>query len=209
MEDLYKRLNKETAALLLIDHQTGLIDGFVNDYSADTFQQNVSALADIGAYFQLPIVLTTSDQKGPNGPILPYISETFPDVPIVARPGEINAWDNEEFRTAVKKTGKKQLILAGVVTDLCVTYVALSALQAGYEVFVVVDASGSVSEQVANAALARMANAGVQLMSWFSVAGELQRDWRNDAVGFGALLGKHFPDYYNVVKSYEAAKKPD
>lgn len=206
MENLYNRLNKEDAAVLLIDHQTGLISGFVRDYSSDTFQQNVEALVDMSNYFKLPTILTTSFEEGPNGPLLPYITENLPNATTIPRPGQINAWDNEDFVAAVKATGKKQLIIAGVVTDLCVAYVALSAIQEGFEVFVVIDASGSVSNQVADTALNRMSQAGVQLMSWFSIGGELQRDWRNDPEGFGALLEQHFPAYKNVVHSYNVNK---
>jgi len=125
----------------------------------------------------------------------------------MARPGQINAWDNEDFVTAVKLTGKKQLIIAGVVTDVCVAFPALSALNAGYEVFVATDASGTFSKQVANAAIMRMAHSGVQLMNWFSIASELQRDWRNDIEGFGALLASQLPGYQNVMESYEGAQK--
>ena len=70
----------------------------------------------------------------------------FPDAPYIARPGNINAWDNEDFVKAVKATGKKQLIIAGVVTEVCVAFPALSALEEGYEVFVVTDASGTFNE---------------------------------------------------------------
>lgn len=206
MTEWYNRIKKDDAALLLVDHQTGLVSGFVRDYPDDTFQQNIEALVDIGLFFNLPVVLTTSDEKGANGPLLPYIKEKFHNIPVIARPGEINAWDNEEFVAAVKKTGKNQLIIAGVVTDLCVAYVALSAINAGYEVFVVVDASGASSKQAADAALLRMSESGVQLMSWFSISGELQRDWRFDAEGFGTLLRKHFPAYNNVSESYKAAQ---
>lgn len=99
------------------------------------------------------------------------------------------------------------MIIAGVVTDVCVAFPALSALNAGYEVFVVTDASGTFSKQVADAALMRMAHSGVQLMNWFSIASELQRDWRNDIEGFGALLASQLPGYQNVIGSYEGAQK--
>ncbi|MDF9759702.1 nicotinamidase-related amidase [Peribacillus simplex] len=95
------------------------------------------------------------------------LEELFPNAPKIARPEQINAWDNEDFVKVIEETGKKQLIIAGVVTDVCVAFPALSALNAGYEVFAVTDASGTVSKQVADAALARMAHGGVQLMNWF------------------------------------------
>jgi nicotinamidase-related amidase len=82
-------------------------------------------------YFNLPTILTTSFETGPNGPLVPELKAQFPDAPYIARPGQINAWDNEDFVKAVKATGKKQLIIAGVVTEVCVAFPALSALAKG------------------------------------------------------------------------------
>ena len=133
--------------------------------------------------------------------------DLFPNAPKIARPGQINAWDNEEFVKEIKATGKKQLIIAGVVTDVCVAFPALSAIKAGYEVFVVTDASGTFNKQVADAALTRMAHGGAQLMNWFSVACELQRDWRNDVEGFGNLISSYLPGYQNLMGSYRGAQR--
>ncbi|UTR06019.1 hydrolase [Alkalihalobacillus sp. LMS6] len=207
MSDLYQRLSKEDAAVLLVDHQTGLISGLVRDYGVDEFRNNVLSLAKTAKYFNLPVILTTSFENGPNGPLMQELEEMFPDAPKISRPGQINAWDNEEFVQAVKDTGKKQLIIAGVVTEVCVAFPALSAVNEGYEVFVSVDASGTSSQQVANAALTRMAHGGVQLLNWFSIAGELQRDWRHDVEGFGELLAGQLPSYNNVIGSYEGAQR--
>src|SRR5512145_261134 len=169
---LYKRLDKNDAAVLLVDHQAGLIS-LVQDYSPDDFKNNVLAVADLAKFFKLPTILTTSFEDGPNGPLVPELKELFPDAPFIPRPGQINAWDNEDFVRAVKETKRKQLILAGVVTDVCVAFPALSAIEAGYQVFVVTDASGTFNKSVRDAALLRMAHAGAQLMNWFSVACEL------------------------------------
>ena len=98
----------------------------------------------------------------------------------------INAWDNEDFVAAIKKTGRKQLIMAGVVTDVCVTFPALCALEEGYQVFVVVDASGTFNKSVRDAALMRMSQAGAVMVNWFAVACELARDWRHDMEGLAA-----------------------
>ncbi len=122
------RLSSDEAAVLLIDHQTGLMS-LVQDYSPDEFRNNVLALADIAKHFRLPTILTTSFENGPNGVILPELRSLFPDAPFIPRPGQINAWDNEDFVAAVKKTGRKQLLMAGVVTDVCVTFPALCASQ--------------------------------------------------------------------------------
>ena len=162
------------------------------------------ALAALAKFFKLPTILTTSFEEGPNGPLVPELKQMFPDAPYIARPGNINAWDNEDFVKAVKATGKKQLIIAGVVTDVCVAFPALSALEEGYEVFVVTDASGTFNETVQQAAWARMSAAGAQLMNWFGVACELHRDWRNDIEGMGNLLSTYIPDYRNLMTSFMA-----
>ncbi|WP_236192441.1 isochorismate family cysteine hydrolase YcaC [Pseudomonas urethralis] len=199
----YNRLNKDDAAVLLVDHQAGLLS-LVRDIEPDKFKNNVLALADLAKFFNLPTILTTSFEQGPNGPLVPELKALFPDVPYIARPGQINAWDNEDFVKAVKATGKKQLIIAGVVTEVCVAFPALAALEEEFEVFVVTDASGTFNEMTRDAAHDRMSRAGAQLMTWFGVACELHRDWRNDIEGLAALCSNHIPDYRNLMTSYNA-----
>jgi nicotinamidase-related amidase len=199
----YHRLSKEDAAVLLVDHQSGLIS-LVQDHTPAEFKDSVLALADVAKFFDLPTILTTSFEEGPNGPLVPELRERFPDAPYIARPGQINAWDNEDFVRAVRETGRKQLIIAGVVTDVCVAFPTLSAIEDGYQVFVVTDASGTFNRSVRDAALGRMAAAGAQTMNWFSVACELHRDWRNDVEGLGQLLSQHIPNYRNLMTSYSA-----
>ena len=185
----YNRLNKDDAAVLLVDHQAGLLS-LVRDIDPDRFKNNVLALADMAEYFQLPTILTTSFEDGPNGPLVPELKAQFPDAPYIARPGQINAWDNEDFLNAVKATGKKQLIIAGVVTEVCVA------------LFVITDASGTFNAMTRDAAWQRMTAAGAQLMTWFGAACELHRDWRNDIEGLGTLFSNHIPDYRNLITSY-------
>jgi nicotinamidase-related amidase len=197
----YTRLSKDDAALLLVDHQAGLIS-LVQDFSPSEFKNNVLALAACGKYFNLPTILTTSFENGPNGPLVPELKEMFSDAPYIARPGNINAWDNEEFVDAVKKTGRKQLIIAGVVTEVCVAFPAFSAIEAGYDVFVITDASGTFNEITRHSAWLRMQAAGAQLMNWFAMACELHRDWRNDIEGLGALFSNYIPNYRNLMTSY-------
>ncbi|MGJ3241848.1 MAG: isochorismate family cysteine hydrolase YcaC [Opitutales bacterium] len=202
----YNRLDREDAAVLLVDHQSGLTN-LVQDFSPDDFKNNVLALADAAKYFNLPTILTTSFENGPNGPLVPELKETFPDAPYIARPGQINAWDNEDFLQAVKDTGKKQLIIAGIVTEVCVAFPALSAREAGYEVFIVTDASGTFNQTTREAAWHRMQAAGCQLMTWFGTACELHRDWRNDVEGLGALFSNHLPAYRCLITSYMAGQQ--
>jgi len=199
----YNRLDKDKAAVLFVDHQAGLLS-LVRDHTPDEFKNNVLALADIAKYFILPVILTTSFEQGPNGPIVPELKALFPDAPFFARPGQINAWDNEDFVKAVKATGRKQLIIAGIVTDVCVAFPTLSALEEGFEVFVATDCSGTFNPAVRDAAWSRMQSAGAQLLNWFAVGSELQRDWRHDIQGFAKLLSGHPPIYANLIQSYNA-----
>ncbi len=201
----YKKLNKDDAVMLLVDHQAGLLS-LVRDIDPDKFRNNVLATADLAKYFKLPTILTTSFEQGPNGPLMPELKELVPDAPYVARPGQINAWDNEDFVKAIKATGRKQLIIAGVVTEVCVAFPALSAIEEGFDVFVVTDASGTFNDIARHSAWDRMSQAGAQLINWFGVACELHRDWRNDVEGLATLLSNHIPDYRNLITSYNALK---
>jgi len=202
----YVRLDKNNAAVLLVDHQAGLLS-LVRDIDPDKFKNSVLALAALAKYFKLPTILTTSFETGPNGPLVPELKDMFPEAPYIARPGNINAWDNEDFVKAVKATGKKQLIIAGVVTEVCVAFPALSALEEGFDVFVVTDASGTFTDIARHSAWGRMTAAGAQLMNWFAVACELHRDWRNDVEGLATLFSNHIPDYRNLMTSYDALTK--
>ena len=201
MNKPYKKLDKDNAVMLLVDHQAGLLS-LVRDIDPDKFRNNVLATADLAKYFQLPTILTTSFEQGPNGPLMPELKSLFPDAPYIARPGQINAWDNEDFVKAIKATGRKQLIIAGVVTEVCVAFPALSAIEEGFDVFVVTDASGTFNDIARHSAWDRMSQAGAQLINWFGVACELHRDWRNDVEGLATLLSNHIPDYRNLINSY-------
>ncbi|OYW26054.1 MAG: hydrolase [Methyloversatilis sp. 12-65-5] len=205
MNKPYRKLDKDDAVMLLVDHQAGLLS-LVRDIDPDKFRNNVLATADLAKYFQLPTILTTSFEQGPNGPLMPELKSLFPDAPYIARPGQINAWDNEDFVKAIKATGRKQLIIAGVVTEVCVAFPALSAIEEGFDVFVVTDASGTFNDIARHSAWDRMSQAGAQLINWFGVACELHRDWRNDVEGLATLLSNHIPDYRNLMTSYAALK---
>jgi len=198
------RISASNAALILLDHQTGLFQ-LVRDSAVAEFKKNTLALAATAKLYGVPTILTTSLERGPNGPLLPEIREMFPDAPFIPRPGEINAWDNTDFVNAVKATGRKKLLIAGIVTDVCVLFPTLSALAEGYEVYVVVDASGTFNDAVRDAALTRASQAGAVLINWFAVACELQKDWRlgpNAGQGLGNLLATYLPEYGNLITSH-------
>lgn len=199
----YEQLSAENCAVLFIDHQTGLSTG-VQDQSVPEYVTAVTALAKLAKIYKLPSVITTSDAEGPNGPILPIIPQLLPDAPLIHRPGEINAWNNKDFVNAVKKTGRKKLIVAGVSTEVCVAFVALSAIKEGYDVYAVIDSSGTWNKLVQEVAVARMVQAGIKPITWVAVGAELQVDWRNNPTGneLGAVMGEHLPFYGNLIGSY-------
>jgi nicotinamidase-related amidase len=201
----YDRLTMENAAVLLVDHQTGLSNG-VQDQSASEYMTAVEGLVKTAKGFGLPTIITTSAADGPNGPVLPVITQALPDAPIIHRPGEINAWENKELVEAVEKTGRKKLIVAGVSTEVCVAFAALSAVQAGYDVYAVIDASGTWSKLVQEIAVARMVQAGVKPITWVAVAAELQGDWRNPTgQALAEIMGANLPFYGNLIASYVSA----
>ena len=123
-------------------------------------------------------------------------------MPFYSSPRSNQRLGQRRLRQGGKATGRKQLIIAGVVTEVCVAFPALSALNEGFEVFVVTDASGTFNELTRQSAWSRMEAAGAQLMTWFGVACELHRDWRNDIEGLGTLFSNHIPDYRNLMTSY-------
>jgi nicotinamidase-related amidase len=181
----YERLDRKKAVLCIIDHQVGLFH-LVRDFEHTYFRQQVLAHARLAKAFELPVILTTSAQAGPNGPIPKEIRDMYPDAPLIQRHGEINAMDNDEFREALAATGRTQVIVGGIATDACTTFAALSMREAGYSVFANSEASGTTSVGIRDDANQRMRDAGVQILSSFAVFGELMRDWRTPPTGIGS-----------------------
>ena len=178
----------------------------MQDFSPDDFKNNVLALADVAKYFKLPTILTTSFEDGRNGPLVPELKELFPDAPYIARPGNINAWDNEDFVNAVKATGKKTTAhrwhrhrgVRGVSPHCRRLRRAMTS-------------SSSPTPPARSTRPRAMppgsdAAAGAQLMTWFGVACELHRDWRNDIEGLGTLFSNRLPSYRCLINSYLTAK---
>ena len=153
-------INPADALILLLDHQTGLFQT-VKDIGVMELRANTIALAKLGALLKLPVITTSSVPDGPNGPPMPELKEAAPHAHYVPRHGEVNAWDNEAFVKAVRDTGKKTLIMAGVWTSVCVMFPALDATAAGFKVYAVIDASGDPSEMVSRTTLARFVQGGV------------------------------------------------
>jgi nicotinamidase-related amidase len=170
----YESLTPDNAAMLLIDHQAGLFLG-VHSIDQQILKNNVIGLAKTAKVFNLPTVLFTSSAKGPNGPTIPELVELFPNHKIVDR-SPINLWNDPNSRAAVEATGRKKLIMAAITTDVCLAFPALAALKAGYDVYAVIDASGTWTAQAEMATSLRLTQAGAIMMNWVAVAAELKHD---------------------------------
>ncbi|KAM0719751.1 hypothetical protein Q7P37_003884 [Cladosporium fusiforme] len=202
----FERLNKTDAMLVVLDLQDGLYT-IARDFDASLYWNAILAHASLGKLFDLPVVLSTSADTGPNGPLPKAILEMYPDAPLVQRQGEVDAWDNPDFRKAIEATGKSQVILAGVTTDVCTTFCALSLREAGYSVWANVEASGTSTELIRNVSNDRMARAGVQIVSLFSIVCDLMRDWRSTP-GIETVLpylAQYYPIYGRLAAAHGAA----
>ncbi|ADQ69235.1 nicotinamidase-like amidase [Halogeometricum borinquense DSM 11551] len=196
--------NEDDTALLLIDHQTGLLQGVENQDTV-SLRNNVLALAEVAKLYDLPVVLTTSRAEGPNGPLLPKLNEMFPEVEVIDR-SLVNAWDDPAFVEAVEETGRSNLIMAGILTEVCVAFPAISAAQEGYNVQAVLDASGSLNDRAEQAAMSRMEQAGVDLTSWFTVSSEMLKDWTKDVAPEQAAHFSERTGFYELVlESFNAS----
>lgn len=199
-------INPDDAAMLLIDHQSGLFQT-IHDMPFTAVRSHATALAKMATLTKMPVITTASVPQGPNGPLIPEIHASAPHATYVARRGEINAWDNPDFVAAVKATGRKQLIIAGTITSVCMAFPAIAAVADGYQVFAVVDASGTYSKMAEEITLARVTQAGVVPMDTAAVASELQRTWhRDDAQEWVRIYTQIFPNYQLLIESYMKAQ---
>ena len=200
-------INPADALILLLDHQTGLFQT-VKDIGVMELRANTIALAKLGALLKLPVITTSSVPDGPNGPPMPELKEAAPHAHYVPRHGEVNAWDNEAFVKAVRDTGKKTLIMAGVWTSVCVMFPALDATAAGFKVYAVMDASGDPSEMVSRTTLARFVQGGVVPTTANAVICEIHRTWnRPEAAELAQLYTMVAPNYRAVMESYQMAQQ--
>ncbi|HTO57027.1 MAG TPA: isochorismatase family protein [Pseudomonadales bacterium] len=199
-------LDTTDTLFLLLDHQSGLFQN-VKDISVAELRANTTALAKLAALQGIPLITTASEPNGPNGPLMPEIMESAPHAQYVPRKGEVNAWDNAAFVQAVRATGKKTLVIAGVWTSVCVMFPALDAKAAGFKVYAVMDASGDPSDMASRTTLARFVQAGVVPTSANAVICEVHRTWnRSDAAQLAELYTIVSPNYRAVMESYRKAQ---
>jgi len=170
-----KLLTPQNSAIILIDHQPQMSFA-VSSIDRTLLVNNTVGLAKAGKAFKVPTILTTVAEKSFSGPIFPEIQAVFPDQKPIDRTS-MNAWEDKGFHDAVKKLGKKKLVMAALWTEVCLVQPVLSALDEGYEVYIVTDASGGTSKEAHDMAIARLIQAGAQPVTWMQVLLEYQRDW--------------------------------
>ncbi len=173
-----ERFTSQNAAMLLIDHQVGTMS-WVRSAPLEEIKRNTVVLAKVAKALNLPVVLTTSMEEHVQGSLMPEVQAILPEAfaARIKRVGVVDAMDDELFAEAVRNTSRKNLIMAGITTDVCVVFPALTAMQQGYSVQVVVDACGSPSKIADDIALRRMERAGVTLTSTNQAVAELARKW--------------------------------
>lgn len=170
-----KLLKPEECATLLVDFQAGLGFG-IESMPVQVVLNNAIALARTGAAFKVPVIASTSASRVYSGPLLPGLQEALPSVKAIERKS-MNVWEDDAARNAVVAAKRQRLIVAGFLTEACVSFSALSALKDGFEVFVVADACGGLTPASHGFALRRLEQAGAHLTSWIQLLLEFQRDW--------------------------------
>ncbi|WP_395943438.1 hydrolase [Brevundimonas sp.] len=176
-------LRPEDSVLVLIDHQPYQLAN-LNSHDPHMVVNNSAGLAKLAKAFKVPTILT-SVIAARGGKIFPQITDVFPDQAVIDRTF-INTWEDKAVVDAVKATGRKQLIIAGLWTEICVAMPVIHALGEGWDVTVITDASGGVSVEAHEVAIQRMIAAGANMMTWTALMGEWQRDWAR--VDTAALL---------------------
>ncbi|MBR0642650.1 hydrolase [Plastoroseomonas hellenica] len=167
-------LRPEDSVLVLIDHQAFQLAG-LGSHDPQTVVNNTAALTKLAKAFNVPTILT-SVLAARGGLLFKQITDVFPDQEVIDRTW-VNTWEDKKVVDLVKATGRKQLIIAGLWTEVCVAMPAIQAAGEGWDVTVITDASGGVTKEAHEVAIQRMIAAGVNMMTWMALAGEWQRDW--------------------------------
>lgn len=180
----FERFTADNAAILLIDHQVGTM-GWVKSISFEEMKRNSLMLAKAAKILNMPVVLTSSMEEYAQGPLLSELETIMPEefAARIKRFGIVNAMDDENFAAAVKATGRKKIIIAGVTNDVCTVYPALSLVKDGFEVQVVADAGGSPTKMADDVALRRMDKNGVTITSTNQLIAELAGTWVSEEGG--------------------------
>ena len=206
---IHSLLDPSNCCLLMIDFQPQMCFA-VASMDGQTLIHNAGGLAESAKIFNIPTVLTSVAEKSFSGPTFPQITSVFPEKEIIDRT-TMNSWEDQRVVDAIKQTGRKKIVIAGLWTEVCIVSATIMALEDGYEVYVIADACGGVTQIAHDMAMMRIVQAGAVPMTWIQFLLELQRDWartetydavttlaRRDAGSYGmgieyakAMLGEH------------------
>ncbi len=168
-------LTPDNCVVTLIDHQPQMLFGVAN-FDRQIVINNTVGLAKATKLFNIPMVLSTVETKSFSGYIWPQLRAVYPDAPLYER-SSMNAWEDKPYAEAIRKTGRKKIVLAGLWTEVCVCFPTIQALEEGYEVYVVADCCGDITQQAHDMAMMRVVQAGAVPMTWIQTMLEWQRDW--------------------------------
>lgn len=187
-------LTPDNCVVALIDHQPQMLFG-VTSIDRQTLINNVVGFSKAAKLFDVPLILSTVETKGLSGYIWPQLKAQYPEQTPIER-STMNAWDDANFVAAIKATGRKKIVLAGLWTQACVTYPTVQAIEDGYDVYVVEDLSGDLDLRIHNAAMRRVEQAGAKPVTWIQVMLEWQRDW---------ALKETYDGVVEIVKNHAGA----
>src|SRR6185503_16553521 len=216
MNQYQKLYTPEDSAVVFIDHQPQMTFG-VSNIDRATLINNVTLLAKCAKEYKVPVVLSAVETESFSGYIWPQLLDVFPGQEVVER-SSMNAWDDAGFRKAIEATGRKNILLTGLWTEVCVTWPTIEMIGAGYNIYVVEDCCGATSQVAHEAALSRMVQAGAIRLTTIAALLEWQRDWKDHA-HYDALMtlikqqggayGAGVEYAYTMVhKAPQSAKKP-
>jgi len=194
MSHYHKLYTAEDSAVVFIDHQPQMTFG-VSNIDRAMLINNVTLLAKVAKEFNVPAVITAVETESFSGYVWPQLLDVFPGQQVVERTS-MNSWDDEEFRAAIKATGRKNIIMTGLWTEVCVTWPTIEMLGEGYNIYVVEDCCGATSSAAQEAALSRMVQAGAVRVTTIPALLEWQRDWaRRD----------HYNNLMGIIKNQGGA----
>ncbi|WP_229507110.1 hydrolase [Pseudoduganella rivuli] len=192
-----KLLAPDNHTLLLIDHQPQMAFA-TRSIDVAELRNNVTGLAKAAATFKVPTILTTVAAKSFSGPIFPELQAVFPEQTPIDRT-TMNTWEDKRVVDQINKYGKKKIVMAALWTEVCLLEPALSAIDQGYEVYIVTDASGGVAKEAHDMAVQRMVQAGAHPVTWLQYMLELQRDWaRGETYGPVTNIAKQHGGGYGL-----------
>ena len=194
MNQYHKLYTPEDSVVVFIDHQPQMTFG-VASIDRATLMNNVTLLAKVAREFNVPAVLTAVETESFSGYVWPQLLDVFPGQPVIERTS-MNSWDSQEFRAAIEATGRKNILMTGLWTEVCVTWPTIEMLGAGYNIYVVEDCCGATSPAAHEAALSRMVQAGATRVTAIPALLEWQRDWAGK---------EHYGNLMSLIKAQGGA----